>query len=83
MVSYLDNDNSNDSDDYITDTNWMIGGNPPSNGGGLRTTEVQIIFWPYQISEWQYWDGDQFRNDPELTLTGKIETNTSQKVSSF
>ena len=63
----------------------MIGGNPPSNGGGLRTSEVQIIFWPYQLSEWQYWDGDQFRNDPELTITGKIETNTShaKKVSSF
>ena len=63
----------------------MIGPNPSSNAGWLRTVVGQIIFWPSQLSEWSYWDGDEFRNDPELTVTGKIETNPShaKKVSSF
>ena len=85
MVSYLDNDNCNDSDYYITEARWMIGPNPSSNAGGVWTAEWQTIFWPSQLSEWEYWDGDEFRYDPELTVTGKIETNPShaKKVSSF
>ena len=63
----------------------MIGSNSSSSRGGVKTAEVQIIFWPSQISEWKYWDGDNWQYDPELTITGKIETNTShaKKVSSF
>ena len=61
----------------------MIGSNPSSSRGGVKTAEVQIIFWPSQISEWQYYDGDDWPYDPELTITGKIETNIShaKKVS--
>ena len=61
----------------------MIGPNPSSNAGWLRTVVVQKIFWPSQISEWSYWDGDEWQYDPELTITGKIEINLShtKKVS--
>ena len=70
---------------HITGASWMIGPNPPSNAGGVSTVERRQIFWPSQISEWKYWDGDDWQYDPELTITGKIETNTShaKKVSSF
>ena len=63
----------------------MIGPNPSSNAGWLSTVVGQIIFWPSQLSEWSYWDGDEWQYDPELTITGKIETNPShaKKVSSF
>ena len=63
----------------------MIGSNPSSNAGGARTVVGRLIFWPSQLSEWSYWDGDEWQYDPELTITGKIETNPShaKKVSSF
>ena len=51
--------------------------------GGLLTVSGGQLFWPSQISEWKYWDGDDWQYDPELTITGKIETNIShaKKVS--
>ena len=63
----------------------MIGPNPSSNAGGVSTVEWRQIFWPSQISKWQYADGSGWQYDPELTITGKIETNIShaKKVSSF
>ena len=71
-------------DIYITGGSWMVGWTSTERGGVLTVGGGQL-FWPSQISEWKYWDGDDWQYDPELTITGKIETNTShaKKVSSF
>ena len=76
MVSlYWDDDDDDDDDCVITDNDitggyWMIGSDPATDAGGVKTAEV-VKTLPHKIQAWQYFYGE-WHNDPLLTVTGNI-----------
>ena len=52
----------------------MIGTDPASNAGGIRTSYLTGDLWPQQVTSWQYYSGE-WQSDPQLTVTGNININ--------
>ena len=46
---------------------------------GLRSSGGRTV-WPSRITDWEYWDGDNWQPDPLLTVTGNIYIEISAKI---
>ena len=58
---------------------WMIGPDPATEVGGVKTAVSDTNLLPHQIQEWQYYDPqyinqyyDHWHTDPLLKVTGNI-----------
>ena len=51
----------------------MIGSDPATDAGGVATVDPAGDQWPHQVRDWEYWTGDKWESDSELTVTeGKL-----------
>ena len=57
----------------MTGAHWLIGPDPTTSAGGVRTVLSNTNLLPHQISEWEYAIvGGKWQTDPLLTVTGNI-----------
>ena len=52
-----------------TDDDW------DALGGSMATTVPTGDLWPHQVRSWQYYTGDGWELDPQLTVMGNININ--------
>ena len=51
---------------------WVIG-DRATDSVGVATVDPAGDQWPHQVRDWEYWTGDKWESDSELTVTeGKL-----------
>ena len=56
----------------------MIGTEPATDAGGVRTVAPAHDLWPHNITDWQYYtSGEGWHSDPLMNVTGNINVGGS------
>ena len=58
----------------------MIGPDPESDTGYVKTVEGSQTALPQDVPDWEYWNGDKWQPDPTLTVTGNSNLETSVSI---
>ena len=64
----------------VTGGAWMIGPDPESDTGYVKTVEGSQTALPQDVPDWEYWNGDKWQPDPTLTVTGNSNIETSVSI---
>ena len=46
-------------------------GDPSSSSGGVIAEKKNSQVWPSEEKPWEYWDGSQWQQDTQLTVSGQ------------
>ena len=63
----------------VTGGFWVIG-DPANDAGVVGTVDGSQTAWPQDVPDWEYSDGNNWRYDPTLTVTGNSNIEISVSI---